>query len=579
MNFDFSIRIAGEAGQGIQTVGALLCRLVKESGHEIFAHQDYMSRVRGGNNFYQARISSRRLSACRETIDLLAALNEESVELHRPALSPSGKILVDRDHPAPSGRDSPFVNVPFREIALQRGGNARYAGAVAFGAVAGIFAFDANVVDTVVRREFAARGAENVENNVACVRSGYEIGLRSVMMELPDSVRTGSPRYLIDGNEAVALGALYAGCRFYSGYPMTPSTTIMETLAEMSSDGPVIVEQAEDEIAAINMAIGASYAGVRAMTGTSGGGFALMTEGLSLAAMLETPVVIILGQRPSPATGLPTRTEQADLDLAIFSGHGEFARVVYAPGSLEEAFELTVKAFDASDRLQVPAIVLTDQYLADVKRAVDAPTTDGLPRRRQVLSRDESLRVERYARYGTTESGITPRAVPSWISDVVYADSDEHTEEGHIAEDPEIRTMMVGKRFHKKMNLLRREVVPPAAVRPDRRRFLLLGFGSTKGVIEELCNHPDFQDCGGVHFPQVWPFPAEAFDSIRAQSPSAELITVENNAGAQLAHLIKRETSARISRSILKFDGRPFTVEDVGRRIKNIREHHGNTAL
>ena len=231
---------------------------------------------------------------------------------------------------------------------------------------------------------------------------------------------------------------------------MTPSTTIMETMAAFSLSTPIVVEQAEDEIAAINMAIGASYAGVRSMTATSGGGFALMTEGLSLAAMLETSVVIVNGQRPAPATGLPTRTEQADLNLVLYAGHGEFARAIYTPGNIEEAFELTVKAFDVSDRFQIPVIILSDQYLSDMVYAVDTLPIQELQRKRHILSREESVTVTKYQRYKNTDSGISPRAVPSWISDVLYADSDEHTEDGHITEDGIIRTAMVDKRFSKK---------------------------------------------------------------------------------------------------------------------------------
>jgi 2-oxoglutarate/2-oxoacid ferredoxin oxidoreductase subunit alpha len=578
MKFDISIRIAGEAGQGIQTIGSLLCHAVRECGWELFAHQDYMSRVRGGNNFFQVRIGSEKISACRETFDVLAALNAESVTLHRANLAENGKMILDTASFGFSGLDPAFINVPFVDIATRMGESKRNIGSVVFGFVAGMLAIEWNIIEIVVKKEFDSKGKEIVDKNIACVRDGYELGLLNTLKPLTKTDR-GGPRYMLDGNKAIALGAAYAGCRFYSGYPMTPSTTIMETMAEFSSEAPIVVEQAEDEIAAINMVIGASYAGVRAMTATSGGGFCLMTEGLSLAAMLETPVVIILGQRPSPATGLPTRTEQSDLHLAIFSGHGEFARIVYAPGSLEEAFELTIKAFDVADRFQVPAIILTDQYLADITQAVDNLKTEGLPRKRQILSRAESFHVERYLRYSMTESGVSPRALPSWIPDVIYADSDEHTEEGHITEDSDVRTSMVDKRFSKKMKALRDEIAAPIPVHFNHARFLLLGFGSTKGVIEEICNHPDFQGFGGIHFRQVWPFPSEAFEDILLKAPGAELITVENNAGAQLAHLIKMETTARISRSILKYDGRPFTLEELGRRINHFRNNHGTARL
>jgi 2-oxoglutarate/2-oxoacid ferredoxin oxidoreductase subunit alpha len=575
MKFDVSVRIAGEAGQGIQTVGLLLCRLVNETGLEIFAHQDYMSRVRGGNNFYQVRIGSERPPACRETIDLLAALSRESVFLHRPNLSKYGKLLADSARFGLPENQPDIVNVPFVDLAERLGGHKKFAGSVAFGAVAGMLSFEWDAVNSIIRREFGSRGDGVEKSNSACARAGYDLGRFNASSAVPRIGATGSPRHLIDGNEAIALGAVYAGCRFYSGYPMTPSTTVMETLAGLSADVPLVVEQAEDELAAVNMAVGASYAGVRSMTATSGGGFCLMEEGLSLAAMVETPVVIMLGQRPGPATGLPTRTEQADLNLAIYSGHGEFARVVYAPGTIEEAFELTVKAFDVSDRLQVPAIILSDQYLADTVRTVNGFSGTGLHRESHALSGEKPLHISRYRRYELTSSGISPRAVPSRIEDVVYADSDEHDETGHITEDADVRAKMVEKRFYRKLAALRAEALAPAAVNEHRARFLLIGFGSTKGAVEELCGLPEFNDCGGVHFRQVWPFPRDEFRAIRARAPEASLITVENNAGGQLAELIRRETSEHVGGSILKFDGRPFTVEELSRRMAKARIEYG----
>jgi 2-oxoglutarate ferredoxin oxidoreductase subunit alpha len=354
---------------------------------------------------------------------------------------------------------------------------------------------------------------------------------------------------------------------------MTPATTIMETLAGFSSEIPLIVEQAEDEIAAINMVIGASYAGIRAMTATSGGGFALMTEGVSLAAMLETPVVIVNGQRPGPATGLPTKTEQADLDLVLHAGHGEFARAVFAPGTIEEMFELTVRAFDVADKFQVPAIILTDQYLADMVTAVRLPPSGDLPRMRHAAAAIEEAGT--YLRYKLTDTGVSPRRVPSRISGVVYADSDEHTEEGHITEDGALRTAMVDKRFSKKMALLCEEITVPCAANLTGAQLILLGFGSTRGVIEEICSGENPEKIGWIHFPQVWPFPVKALTALLAQAAgAARLITVENNAGAQLARLIQRETRIVIDASILKYDGRPFSYEDLFTRLEELRRQH-----
>ena len=323
------------------------------------------------------------------------------------------------------------------------------------------------------------------------------------------------------------------------------------------------------------MVIGASFAGVRAMTGTSGGGFALMTEGVSLAAMTETPIVIVDAQRPAPATGFPTRTEQADLDLVLHAGHGEFARVVYAPGSIEEAFELTVRAFDVSEQYQIPAIILTDQHLADCVRAVESFDTGHLRRDRHILTKEQSKAVTNYRRYALTDSGVSPRAVPSWTNDVMYVDSDEHSEEGHIIEDGELRTRMVEKRFRRKMESLSRETCPLVAGRADNARIVLVGFGSTYGVIREVSDLPENENVGFVHFPQLWPFPAEAFRAIVAKAAGASIITVENNAAGQLARLIRRETGIQVDSSILKYDGRPFSVDELQKRIKIPGGNHG----
>lgn len=574
MGFDVSIRIAGEAGQGIQTIGALLCRIARKSGWEFLANQDYMSRVRGGNNSYSVIIGDRPPRSMHEKIDLLIALNTESIGLHRGALKPLGRIILDKERVSPKKNDPLFVDAAFRKIALGNG-DVRFEGTVALGALSGMLGICLEVAQSAVQEEFGSKGADVFEANNACLREGHDIG-RGKPYDWGGVSRKPDPSKIVcDGNEAVALGAVYAGCRFHSGYPMTPSTTIMETLAVFSSEIPLIVEQAEDEIAAINMAIGASYAGLRAMTATSGGGFALMTEGISLAAMLETPVVIVNGQRPGPATGLPTRTEQADLDMVVHAGHGEFARVVYAPGNITEAFELTIKAFDVADRMQIPAIILTDQYLADMVAPVCLPPEKDLPRARHVLPRGISPDEATYLRYKLTETGISPRAVPSWISGVVYADSDEHTEEGHITEDGALRAAMVEKRFLKKNALLLEEALPPHVKNITGARVVVCGFGSTLGVIEEVCESMEPDKMGRIHFQQVWPFPAAALASLLAQAPGAPIITVENNAGGQLAKLIRRETGTAIHGSVLKYDGRPFTFEDLSTRLEGYWRTHG----
>jgi 2-oxoglutarate ferredoxin oxidoreductase subunit alpha len=295
------------------------------------------------------------------------------------------------------------------------------------------------------------------------------------------------------------------------------------------------------------------------MAGTSGGGFALMIEGLSLAGMTETPVVVVDAQRPSPATGFPTRTEQADLDFVIHGSHGEYAKAVFSPGTVEECFRLTVKAFNLAEKYQIPVIILTDQHLAESPRNIKRFDLDETLVERFIISKEESSAVEDYRRYQLTSSGISPRAIPSWIRDVIYADSDEHTEEGHITEKAGIRTEMVQKRLHKKMVGLAAEVESPVACNVAEAKTVLIGFGSTYGVLKEACELLREQGVGHIHLPQVWPFPADNLSELLKGARSVR--TVENNATGQLARLLRRETGISVDGSILKYDGRPFDID------------------
>jgi 2-oxoglutarate ferredoxin oxidoreductase subunit alpha len=370
---------------------------------------------------------------------------------------------------------------------------------------------------------------------------------------------------LIAGNDAIGLGAVASGCKFYSAYPMTPSTGIMNYIAGKEVDYGIIVEQAEDEIAAINMALGASFAGARTMTGTSGGGFALMVEGLSLAAMTETPVVIALGQRPGPATGLPTRTEQGELQFALYTAHGEFPRVIFAPGTPEQAFYLTNKAFDLAEKYQIPVIILTDQYLADSQWTFDGFDTSRLKHTDYRLRGDAFKKLPDYKRHAFTDNGVSPLAVPGDAKHVVVTDSDEHDEEGHIIEDAATRAKMVEKRIFKKLPNILREIEPPLLYGNYDPEIVLVGWGSTFGVMKEaadLLSHE--QKMAVIHFSELYPFPAtDTFDYLKVLKKAKLTICVENNATGQFARLMRAETGYEFTARINRYDGRPFTLESL----------------
>jgi 2-oxoglutarate ferredoxin oxidoreductase subunit alpha len=570
MKNELTIKIAGEAGQGMQTIGAALCRIFKKAGYGIFANQDYMSRIRGGNNFFQLRISDKPLYALRQKSDITVALDKKSAVLYRADLNKGGILVLDKTKFNISDKDDILFDVPLYALATSVGGSDIFVNTVSCGVIAGMTGVQLEHLEATIKAIFADKGDELINKNILAAKAGYDFA-KDNFKEDKFEINPGVARQalLMNGNDAIALGAIKAGCKFYSAYPMTPSTSIMNTIAHYAKNFHIVVEQAEDEIAAINMIIGASFAGVRSMAATSGGGFALMVEGLSLAAMTETPIVVVDAQRPAPATGFPTRTEQADLDFLLHAGHGEFARVIYAPGTAEEAFYLTIKAFNIAEKYQVPVLIMTDQHLADSLRDIEPFDVNKVKVQRYLISKEESKNVRGYKRYQFTESGISERAVPSWIEDVIYADSDEHNEEGHITEDADMRIKMVEKRFYKKTAGLDRELEKPVMYNTAAANTVLLGFGSTYGVIKEACEVLG-GDFGFVHLPQVWPFPASAVSLLLKDKKN--IFTVENNAGGQLARLLMRETGIEVSSSILRYDGRPFNVDYLIERIKELKK-------
>ena len=562
---DYSIKIGGAAGQGMQTIGDALSRVFAKAGYHVFTHQDYESRIRGGHNFYQIRFSSRPVMSSRERIDIVVALDRETISRHAPELTELGQLLYDSESLKERHEDPRFLDVPFARLAVEHSGSMLMESLVATGAVLGMLGMETEILSRVIHETFRKKGDDIIRSNIKAAVAGHSYAANTCT-RCSFTISTGlQPSMLIGGAEAIALGAISSGLKFYAAYPMTPSTGIMNYISDKALDFGIIVEQAEDEIAAINMALGASFGGVRAMTGTAGGGFALMVEGLSLAAMTETPVVIALGQRPAPATGLPTRTEQGDLQFAVYSAHGEFPRVVFAPGTPEQAFHLTNKAFDLAEKYQVPAIILFDQYLSDSQWTFDGFDLD------RVICRDYRLRgqafadIPEYRRHAFTETGISPLGVPGDSRHVVVTDSDEHDEEGHIVEDAETRNKMIDKRLFKKLPLIRSEIDPPLFYGSERPEIVLAGWGSSYGLMKEAVDSLSRdRNIAMFHFSEIYPLPLTTslnyLDILRNASLS---ICLENNATGQFARLLKSETGYTFNRAINRFDGRPFMLEEL----------------
>ncbi|MDH3346118.1 MAG: 2-oxoacid:acceptor oxidoreductase subunit alpha, partial [Kiritimatiellaceae bacterium] len=498
-----NILIGGEAGQGLVTVGQILAKSLVRSGYNIVITQSYQSRIRGGHNTYAIRTSDKNIAASEESVDILIALNADTVNLHKEELSPEGRIIVDE---ALGIDDEACINVPFSKLAKDR-----FTNIAALGIACSLLGLDEQVVAETMSDYFGAKHAESEEENRQALKKSFEWEAEPQVSNLKlKSISNPPKRLMLNGNEAIALAAMSAGVKFCSFYPMTPATSVVLNLAAQAERLGLIVEQAEDEISAINMVIGASFAGAPSMVSTSGGGFALMTEGVSLAAMTETPMVIVVAQRPGPATGLPTRTEQADLDFVLYAGHGEFPRAIFAPGTIEECFHLTRKAFDLAERYQGPIFLLTDQFLADSYRAVTPFDIEKLPPYKR--NREPSSESSTYRRYALTDSGVSTRLLPGTGKHLVVADSDEHTEDGHLTEDLSIRRLMVEKRL-KKLDGMYAEVVTPEAEGDENPELLLISWGSTKGAASEAAEvlRSDGKKIAAMHFSQVWPLIPEQF--------------------------------------------------------------------
>ncbi len=564
---DITIVLCGTAGQGIQTVEQLLTHALKHSGYNIFSTKEYMSRVRGGVNSTLLRVSSQKVTACLDRIDILLPLNTEALKHVESRITSDTIIIGEKEKLLEfiKYEDFNIIDVPFSVVASEIG-KVIYANIVATGLIAALFSIEKEDIIDDLKERFSDSDKTLMKHNIQAIKAGYDIGRKliksgslSITMTRDSTV---AEQIIINGGEAVGIGAIAGGCNFISSYPMTPSTSVLTFLAQQSKEFGIVVEQAEDEIAAMNMAIGAWYAGARALVTTSGGGFALMTEGLSLAGAIESPMVIHLAQRPGPATGLPTRTEQGDLDLALYAGHGEFPRAIFAPGTIDQAFELTAGAFNLADKYQVPVFILTDQYLIDSYYNIPEIDLSPLKIKSYVISTKKG-----YKRYALTGKGISPRGIPGYGSGLVVVDSDEHDEEGHLTEDHKLRVQMMDKRLSKEKLLSKEAIAPYRSKRSTQGMTLVLCWGSIFAIAEEAIRKIGRKDLCLVHFSQVYPLHPETGEIL---GKASRLIMVEANARSQFSRILKAYAGIDVETTITKYSGLQFSVEELRTRLIEI---------
>lgn len=563
---DLTLVFEGEAGQGIQTVSAMLLPILRNSGYHLFSCTEYMSRIRGGSNTTEIRITGKRRAAFMSHIDLLFAMSPTALDRLSGRIDAGTLLFAERERFGESWCDQ-CVDMPMKRLATEAGG-AVYANTVVAGTALALLGIPQERLAGYLQERFAGKGEKVVAANLRAAELGYrfagELPTR-VELRLPEPMPSGGEqRLLMDGNAALGIGVVLGGCNFISSYPMSPGTGLLTFLAGHATDFGIVVDQAEDEIAAVNAGLGASFAGARSVVTTSGGGFDLMQEGVSLAGMIETPIVIHIGQRPGPATGLPTRTEQGDLSLVLHAGHGDFTRAVFTPGTTSELIETAQHAFNLSQKFQIPVFLLTDQFLLDAVSAIEPDEVHRIPIEETIVATDAG-----YRRYALTPDGLSPRGVPGHGSGIVRVDSDEHDESGVITEDFEMRRMMVEKRL-KRLVPLRDAALPPTPIGPvDTARTIVVCWGSNRGVVEEALDRIASDNIAGLHFAQVFPLRPESLETLA----NRRIVVIENNATGQFADLLSLECGRRVDRRILKATGEPFSVEEVIDALKE--EEHG----
>ena len=548
-----TIIIAGAAGEGINTVELSIEKILKANGYELFSYKNYMSRVRGGYNYSTIVVSDQPVFATVERADIFVALNKEAHQNALEQLKEDGILITGE------ALDSSLNTLRFEKVELQEASKSKNAFSMAaVGAVLKMFGCTEPTLDRLKNKKWSED--VNVENMKAA-RLGFE---KVSSMLTPPSA--SEQRMLMGGNQAVALGALSAGLGFYCAYPMAPSTGIMTYLATYEKEMNIIVEQAEDEIAAIMAAVGASSNGVRAMTGTSGGGFALMVETLGFAAVSETPVVISNVQRPGPATGLPTRTEQADLAFVVTASQGEFSRIVVAPLSVEDSFYTTHRAFNLADEFQVPVVILTDQLLADTTQSIPKFDTASLRNERHLITEV----VDDYKRYdfnalsgGRKYPGIDDQTL-------IMTDSHVHDEYGHITEDEQI-TIKLKNKFLNRTEAIKKALKKPLFYGVDNYDTLFVCWGSTYGALKEAVDELVLRGdkVAMLAFSDVFPIAKDALDPFL--KPNVKHINVEGNAMNQFGMLLRMETGHMFQYAINKYDGRPFTAEYIVKEYEVIK--------
>jgi 2-oxoglutarate/2-oxoacid ferredoxin oxidoreductase subunit alpha len=579
---EISVRTGGAAGDGIASVGEVIGKSLSRMGLHVFGLNAYQSVIRGGHVWFQARASSAPIHSQGDGADVLFALNKETAQIHLPSMNAGSTIVYDpekfdlADSEVPVGTKK--LAVPTLEIARKYSTQSILQNAAGMGATAFLAGIPFPILERTLADSFGRKKGDVADWNIGAAGAGYAFAEKNSGANDHAVKAVGEPKLMMTGNAAIALGAAAAGCKFLVQYPMTPASTILHWMAAHAQQLGIVVKQAEDEIAVVNMAIGASYAGVRSMCATSGGGFALMVEGIGMAGMTETPLVVVESQRCGPSTGLPTKTEQGDLNMMLGAGQGDFPRAILAPSSAGEAYRATVRAFQLAEDWQTPVIVASDFHLSECIMTVEReeiPFPGPIPSLFTVEPNGGD-----YKRYAYTESGVSPRALPGQPGLQFKAGSDEHDERGHLISDVlsgvpiwvAERAKMMDKRM-RKLEGLRAAGPAPSLEGPAGAPLTFVAWGSTVGAVRDATN---LLQAKGVTtnlllIPQVYPLATSTL--VPLLSSAKKTLLVEANFSGQLGHLIRAETGIALPERFLKYDGEPFTPMEISQKALEVLNH------
>ena len=580
--YDLSLAIGGEAGQGIATPGDILARIFVRRGLHLYTYNAYQSIIRGGHIFLTVRVSDKELYSHGDKLDLLLCLNQDTMTRHLNLMGPGSRVIYNGDSITPGDANDGVHLCPLPVSDLSGGSRNRLIqNTIAVGAIMSMLGLDFDILEESLTLRFQRQGQSVIDQNVEVARAGFGHANDNFVPFYDSTPTGGKPLAVWAGNDALAMGGAAAGVKFYCAYPMSPSSGVLHWMAQNARNLGIMVRQVEDEIGVANMAIGAAHAGCRAMCGTSGGGFALMTEAVGAAGMMEIPVVFINVQRAGPSTGVPTKTEQGDLWQVLGASQGDFERFIVAPLSALDCYNTMPELFNLVDKAQCPAIVLSDLLIGEGRFSVDPDDIDMHP----AIDRGELITQPApdngYMRYQNTESGVSPRALPGLEGYVHIVATDEHDEDSVLISDeftnPLKRRMMVEKRARKFQDIIT-AIAPPELEGPADADVTLVGWGSTYGVIKEAIEQLAEQGVKANQLPIKWivPFHADAVTEIL--SSAKQVIIVENNYSGQFYRYMRSETGLSVHGHIRKYDGEPFMphhiVEGVLEQVAGTTDHY-----